>query len=925
MPEDSVLNIAISNPELFESIYRKYLNDRTSVDPQWQKLFSEWGADIHYPTKTFARSDTEKSNDTSSKQLRIYRLIDAYRNFGHLAADVNPLEGNKKEPWQLSLQTLGFREEELSQYFPSCGLFEQDEKPLVEILTALKEIYCQHIGVEYLGFHSPELEAWLQNKIEFSRFKVQLSIEQKQEILQQLSKSELLETFLHTKYIGQKRFSIEGGETLIPMLAFLIDSGADKGVREFYIGMAHRGRLNVLANIINKTYANIFTEFDENYIPQSLEGSGDVKYHKGFFSNVKTIHGHAVSIQLVPNPSHLESVNPVVEGEVLARQIKLNDKEKFEVLPILIHGDAALSGQGVVYETLQLSKLPNYSTGGTIHIVVNNQIGFTTLPREARSTFYCTDIAKAFGAPVFHVNAEYPEDCVYVILLAMEMRQRFHCDVFIDLNCYRKYGHNEGDEPFFTQPVDYKKIRSKKSIREIYKERLISQGVLEQFVVESLESEFKKALNQALKSTKLPGTEQEEAENIQPLSKDLFQKIHTGVKYSTLRKVAEQICSVPAGFNIHPKLEHLYKDRLSMIVPRNHARPIDWGMAELLAYGTLIAEGVPVRLAGQDSGRGTFSHRHALLVDQQDAHYFFPLNLIDAKVKATIVNSPLSEFAALAFEYGYSVAYPESLVIWEAQFGDFANGGQIVIDQYISSAEQKWRQKSGLVLFLPHGYEGQGPEHSSGRLERFLTLAGNDNLIIVYPTTPAQLFHVLRRQQIGFLQKPLIIMTPKGLLRLPECVSNLEDLENDTFKEIIDDEEEYRRAKKLVFCTGRIYYDLKAERTKRNQEDIALIRIEQLYPLDIETLKQIFQKYSMAKGWVWAQEEPENMGAWGYISDLIKAADAQKRSFEYIGRARSASPAAGSYYIHKQEYQKIINRIFDKKTSNLDIPQQFRV
>ncbi|MGK5593811.1 MAG: 2-oxoglutarate dehydrogenase E1 component [Parachlamydiaceae bacterium] len=924
MPEDSILNIAISNPELFENIYHKYLNDRSSVASDWQKIFSDWVVECQYPTKNFNHQKPDKSIDASSKKLKISRLIDAYRSFGYLAADINPLDNNRREPWQLNLEVLGFKEEELSQYFPSCGLFEEDEKPLIEIIGALKETYCQHMGVEYIGFHSPELESWLQSRIEFSRFKAQLSIEQKQEILQQLSKSELLETFLHTKYIGQKRFSIEGGETLIPMLAFLIDSGAEKGVSEFYLGMAHRGRLNVLANIINKAYANIFTEFDENYIPQSFEGSGDVKYHKGFFSNVKTIRGHAVSIQLVPNPSHLESVGPVVEGEVLARQIKLNDRDKTQVLPILIHGDAALSGQGIVYETLQLSKLPNYSTGGTIHIVVNNQIGFTTLPKEARSTAYCTDIAKAFGAPVFHVNAEHPEDCVHVILLAIEMRQKFHCDVFIDLNCYRKYGHNEGDEPFFTQPVDYKKIRSKKPIRELYKEQLISQGILEQFVAESIESEFKKALHQALKSAKLPGVANTE-EELQPTLEKFPREVSTGVKYQVLRKVAEQLCSIPNGFNIHPKLERLYQERLNMIVPRNHARPIDWGMAELLAYGTLNAEGVPIRLVGQDSGRGTFSHRHALLVDQSNAHYFFPLNQVSDKAKSTIVNSPLSEFAALAFEYGYSIAYPEALVIWEAQFGDFANGGQVVIDQYISSAEQKWGQKSGLILFLPHGYEGQGPEHSSGRLERFLALAGNDNLIITYPTTPAQMFHVIRRQQIGLLQKPLIVMTPKGLLRLPECVSTIEDLEKGAFKEIIDDDEDYRKAKKLVFCTGRIYYDLKEERAKRDREDIALIRIEQLYPLNSELLNNLLLQYSMAKEWVWAQEEPENMGAWSYIGELIKEADVKKRDFQYIGRARSASPATGSYYTHKQEHQKIINRIFDNKTSKLDIPQQFRV
>ncbi|KAF3363130.1 2-oxoglutarate dehydrogenase E1 component [Chlamydiales bacterium STE3] len=921
MPDENILNVALPNLELFEDLYKKYLKDEENVDPHWQKVFAAFEREVPM------QSETSKFTENDSKKLKVYRLIEAYRTFGHLAAKVNPINNKEAiEPWQLSLEHLGFSKEDFPQNFPTCGFLKEGEAPLRELISALKETYCGQIAFEYMGFQSPELESWLQKKIEPTRSKAQLSIDQKQEILQHLNKSELLEAFLHTKYMGQKRFSIEGGETLIPMLAALVEVSAQDGIKEFYLGMAHRGRLNVLANIIHKSFSEIFSEFDEGYIPDSFEGSGDVKYHKGFFSDVQTIHGHKIQINLIPNPSHLESVNPVVEGEVFARQIKLNDTQKKKVLAVLVHGDAALAGQGIIYETLQLYRLPNYSTGGTVHIVVNNQIGFTTLPNEARSTHYCTDIAKAFGAPIFHVNAEDPETCVYATLLAIELRQKFHCDVFIDLNCYRKYGHNEGDEPAFTQPLEYKVIRAKKPIREIYRDHLISQGLIEKYMAESLENEFKKSLRQALKATKPDPIRVPESianvEEAEPPS-----RIETKVSYKLLREVAEQICATPPNFTLHPKLEHLLKDRLNMVIPKGKTKPLDWGMAELLAYGTLSCEGIPIRLSGQDTGRGTFSHRHALWIDQRKTQSYFPLSHVHPQqARADIVNSPLSEFASLGFEYGYSVAYPESLVIWEAQFGDFANGAQVIIDQYISSAEQKWGQKSGIVLYLPHGYEGQGPEHSSARIERFLSLAGNRNLIIAYPTTPAQMFHLVRRQIIGKLLKPLIIMTPKGLLRLPECSSSIEDLENDCFEEILDDGNEYKKAKRVIFCCGRIFYDLKAERDKRKDRNIAIIRIEQLYPLNRNKLKTLLDQYALAKELFWVQEEPENMGAWSYIHSQIMAEDKKNRGISYVGRLRSAAPATGSYASHKKEIQTIINKIFDeKKPSALDIAQHFRV
>lgn len=914
MPDESLISTAISNIELFDSLYSSYLRDKNSVDKSWQAIFEKMDHHDLIASKAWLNLPMEVNAD-----VRISRLIQAYRIYGHLAVEINPIATEEiKEPEQLNLQKLGFQSQELSKVFPTCGFLKAAEAPLLEIVSALKETYSNRIGIEYMGMQSPELEAWIQQRIEPNRFNIELSLEQKQEILQLLNNSELFEAFLHTKYAGQKRFSLEGGETLIPMLSAAIENGAKNGVEEFYLGMAHRGRLNVLSNILNKSYKEIFSEFDEGYFPDSFEGSGDVKYHKGFLCDVKTIHGHNVLINLVPNPSHLESVNPVVLGEVYARQIKLKDFKKNKAAAILVHGDAALSGQGVIYETLQMYNLPNYSTGGTLHFVVNNQIGFTTLPKDGRSTFYCTDIAKAFSAPVFHVNAEDPEACVYATLLASEIREKFHCDVFIDLNCYRKYGHNEGDEPAFTQPIEYKLIRSKKTIRQIYRNYLESEGQVEKYLAETLESEFKQALNQALKAAK--PSAKPHAVNGKTDPNKIFEAIPTGVSYKVLRKVAEQICSIPPKFSIHPKLENLLQERLGMVIPEAKAKPLDWGMAELLAYGTLLYEGIPLRLSGQDTGRGTFSHRHALWADQSNTTFYYPLShIIQPQARADIINSPLSEFAALGFEYGYSVAYPETLVIWEAQFGDFANGAQIIIDQYIASAEQKWGQKSGVVLLLPHGYEGQGPEHSSARLERFLALAGNNNLVVANPTTPAQFFHLLRRQAIGKIMKPLIVLTPKGLLRHPECVSNIYDLESGSFEEMIDDDEEFKNARRLILCSGRIYYDLKIEREKRQQKDLAIIRIEQLYPLNSKKLTAILNKYQNANEFYWVQEEPQNMGAWSYMAAI-------ESKLKFIGRERSASPATGSYAFHKKEHANIINAIFErKKPSTLDIPRHYRV
>lgn len=936
MDLNTFISSGFLNLPFFDEMYTSYKNNPNSVDPSWRSFFSaletapdttqkpgialeqppipvEHGGDhsvIYYP-----KIEIKAANG----DLRIINLINAFRTHGHLLAKTNPLEPLSPPPDvpELNLDNLGFSKQDLSTHFPSYGLFDEEQAPLLDIINALKATYCDKIGVEYMGFLNSDLEHWLQQHIEPKRFRINLPIEQKKMILQHLNKSELLESFLHTKYVGQKRFSLEGGETLIPILAAILDVGASMGLEEFVLGMAHRGRLNVLSNILDKSYSEMFSEFEEGYIPASVEGSGDVKYHKGFYSEVKTVHGKTIKVILTPNPSHLESVGPVVEGQVRAKQDILNfEVGQNKIVPILIHGDAAISGQGVVYETMQLCRLVGYKTGGTIHIIINNQIGFTTVPEDSRSTSYCTDIARAFGAPIFHVNAEDPEGCIYATNLAVELRQKFHCDVFIELNCYRKYGHNETDEPAFTQPIEYLQIRKKRPIREIYRDDLINQGLLEKSVAEALEGEFKQALSAAQQQSKIPTAKHANIANESSspaIDQTIFKHIQTGVPKATLQQIAERICFIPEGLTVHPKLISLTKDRLAMIKEGQGSRPIDWGMGELLAYGSILWDGRRIRLSGQDSCRGTFSHRHALLMDQVKEQGYIPLKHLKSDQGAfDVYNSPLSEFAVLGFEFGYSIGNAEALVIWEAQFGDFANGAQIIIDQFISTAEQKWNQKFSLVLLLPHGYEGQGPEHSSARIERFLTLAGDNNMQVTQPTSPAQLFHLLRRQVLRPLKKPLIVFTPKGLLRHPACVSRIDDFTQGSFQEILDDPNPPAKLKKLAFCTGRIYFDLIAAREKAPSSNLAIIRIEQLYPIDSERLKSLIDKYSGFEECYWVQDEPCNMGAWDFIQPILRDILPKGIELSYIGRARSASPASGSHAVHKKEHAAILNALFGK-------------
>lgn len=912
MDRKNSIDAGFNNISFYEEMFWQYQKDPKSVDRSWKELFSH--LDGHKIDLQLIEPQSHKfpiiAQDTPG-DIRIYHLIEAYRKYGHLMANINPIATWQiEQPKQLELQALGFQEEELNHFFPTCGLMDQPTAPLSEIIQTLQTIYCGSIGIEYVGSNGGEMELWLQSKIEPNHFQANLSIEQKQLILHYLNKSEIFEVFLHTKYVGQKRFSLEGEETLIPILAFIINQGSDLGVNDFVIGMAHRGRLNVLCNILDKSYVDVFSEFEESYIPDSIEGSGDVKYHKGFYSQIRTDTGHDVRIYLTPNPSHLESVDPVVEGQTKAKQVEIGEGGEAKVMPILIHGDAAISGQGVVYETMQFGNLAGFQTGGTVHIVINNQIGFTTLPSEGRSTRYCTDIAKAFGAPVFHVNAEDPEACVSVTLLALELRQKFHRDVFIDIVGYRKYGHNESDEPAFTQPLEYQLIRKKQPIRDLYRDQLIQQGVVEKHVAETLETEFKEALNEALKGSKLKleSSAKKTVEEKKPMQGNLFQPVNTGVPVSELQKIGERCCSVPEKLVVHKKLQGLLEERLQMA---RGEKPIDWGMGEILAYASLLWEGRSVRLSGQDCGRGTFSHRHALWMAQNTEQKYFPLShLKQGQGRCDVLNSPLSEYAALGFEFGYSMANPEVLVLWEAQFGDFCNGAQIIIDQYLSTSEQKWGVKSSLVLLLPHGYEGQGPEHSSARIERFLALAGQENMYICNATTPAQFFHLLRRQLLGKVYKPLILFTPKGLLRHSLCVSSLEELEKDTFEEVIDDPISPKQPARLVFCSGRIFYDLMIEREKMENKHIAIIRIEQLYPLHLERIQQLLAKYETVEEYLWVQEEPRNMGAWDFIHHHVEHLLPKGKRIRYVGRERSASPAGGSLALHRKQHAAMMKEIF---------------
>jgi 2-oxoglutarate decarboxylase len=865
------------------------------------------------------------------KQAAVLQLIRAYRVRGHLQADVNPLGYEWSYHPELDPATYGLTIWDLDRTFVTGGLGGKDIAPLREILDILRQTYTRKVGIEFMHISDPTERRWLQERIEPVRAADPISPEMRRRILQKLNAAEAFERFLHTKYIGHKRFSLEGAESLIPLLDAILSDAADQEVEEVVIGMAHRGRLNVLANILGKPYEVIFSEFEGSIDPNTIQGSGDVKYHLGAKGVHRAPSGAEVKITLASNPSHLEAVDPVVEGMVRAKQDQLRRRrvdapggDYYDaVIPILIHGDAAFAGQGVVAETLNLSQLRGYKTGGTIHIVINNQIGFTTTPADARSSTYATDIARMIQAPIFHVNGDDPEACVRVARLALDYRQVFNKDVVIDLLCYRVHGHNEADEPTYTQPLLYKKIAQKRSVRKLYTEMLLRRGDMKPEEAEQMLDDYQARLQEAFERTqhlkeKDPGAVLQLDE--QPKEEPPLPEVETAARKEDLEAVVQALVQLPENFHIHPKLERQFKRRGVLFYKE---KKIDWAFAEALAFGTLLLEGTPVRLSGQDSRRGTFSQRHAVLYDQETGEEYIPLNHIrEGQAELLIYDSLLSEYAVCGFEYGYSVASPESLVLWEAQFGDFANGAQIIFDQFISAAEEKWGQQSGLVCLLPHGYEGQGPEHSSARLERFLQLCAQQNMIVGNLTTPANYFHVLRRQARMPSKKPLILMTPKSLLRHPLAVSTPKELWNGRFQEIYPAETDPAETRRLLLCTGKVYYDLLEAmiQDEASRRQIGLLRIEQLYPFPKAALQAELARYRDVKDVVWVQEEPANMGAWSYMQPRLNAllemlhGDCSRR-VRYIGRPEVASPATGSAKVHQLEQERIVRRALSLELS----------
>ncbi len=915
---NSVPLAARANSDVIEAAYAQWLDNPDSVDPTWRAFFQGFtlGNTIAAPGSaptTAAVSASGVRVIDSYKQAQIIRYINAHRSHGHLEAHLDPL-GEKPAPHpKLTLENFGLGAEDLDESFTLTNFQGGGQKKLRDIQSAVKNTYCGTIGVEFMHVQDYDAREWLQARMEANENTPSFTKQQKRRILRRLHKAELFEKFLHTKFVGQKRFSLEGGETMIAAFDAMIEHAPEVGVEEIVMGMAHRGRLSVLTNILRKPFEVLFEQFSENYIPHSVGGDGDVKYHLGYESALTTSTGKTVEVRLAANPSHLEIVNPVVEGKARARQRIRGDVERRRVCPFLIHGDAAFAGQGVVAETLNFSQLPGYRTGGTVHLVINNQIGFTTLPSDARSTRYCTDVAKMIEAPIFHVNGDDPEAVCHVARLALEFRVKFQRDVVIDMYCYRKHGHNEADEPAFTQPTLYKKVAAHPQVSAIYTARLVAEGSLAQADSDAIKAEYSAAMDASLEKAKqaeLQRTAAGKTGNPFRESGAVFQAgyshapIPTGVSKELLQSVVKGLTTLPSNFTANPKIKRLLDQRASLLT----GGAADWGMGEALAFGTLLAEGTPVRLSGQDCERGTFSHRHAVLYDTETRERYVPLlNLSEQQGKFCVYNSLLSEAAVLGFDYGYSLDYPQMLCIWEAQFGDFANGAQVVIDQFLVSGESKWQRVSGLVMLLPHGYEGQGPEHSSARLERFLQLCAEDNIQVAYPTTPANYFHLLRRQMKNELRKPLVVMAPKSVLRNPLAVSKAEEFTSGHFQEIIDDPQAPKKARRLILCSGKVYYDLHSYRVANGIDDVELVRVEQLYPLHKDKLAAIAKTHAKAD-LVWCQEEPQNMGAWTYIAPELEEVFGRKA--RYVGREAAASPAVGALAVHKIELNAFLKDAF---------------
>jgi 2-oxoglutarate dehydrogenase E1 component len=910
---DSLAFLLNMDASVVERIYELYLSDPELVDKSWKLFFDGY----RFAQNTLgAEESTIALSENYEKEFKVINLIEGYRERGHFFTLTNPVRTRRQYFPTLDIENFGLQQTDLKHVFQAAKETGIAPSSLETIISNLKQTYCRSIGIEYKFIREPAVVKWLQLKMESTLNTPVFKPEEKKHIWHHLKEAVGFEEFLYRKFPGQKSFSLAGAENLIPSLDALIEQGSELGISEIIMGMAHRGRLNILGNIIHKPYCEIFSEFLGKEYDETV-AMGDVKYHLGYENVIRSHAGKEVEIRLVPNPSHLEAVGPVVEGITHALLRHKHEKNQNALLPLIIHGDAAVAAQGVVYETVQLSQLKGYHTGGTVHIVINNQVGFTTNYLDARSSTYCTDIAKVVKAPVFHVNGDDVEALIYTFKLAIEYRQTFHTDVFIDVLCYRKYGHNESDEPRFTQPILYDLISKHPNPRDIYSSKLLEEQVISADEMDNAKSTFNQSLEEeltkanSLKLVKIPSFMKEEWKNFTSFREtDFAEKPETAVKKDTLKYIAERITTLPEDKNFFPKMIKIVEDRKKMI--ENNS--LDWAMCELLAYGSLVNEGHPVRLSGQDVERGTFSHRHSVFVQEDSTKKYFPLKYIsNQQAPFHIYNSPLSEYAVLGFDYGYSLAVPNGLNIWEAQFGDFHNVAQVIIDQYISSAAEKWGMSNGIVLFLPHGYEGQGAEHSSARIERFLTLAANNNMVLANCSFPANLFHLLRRQVKRSFRLPLIVFTPKSLLRHPACVSSLDELANGHFQEVMDDESiNPSEVTEVVFTSGRIYYDLLEKRNAFGTADIAILRIEQLYPFPLHEINQLITKYQKAKQWLWVQDEPENMGAWHFISHLIKGIDLQ-----VIARPASGSPAPGLHEIDKQQAAKIIDKVFRKCTCEL--------
>jgi 2-oxoglutarate dehydrogenase E1 component len=847
--------------------------------------------------------DSEES--MLEKQMQVGTLIRVHRVRGHLIADIDPLRWkDPKMPVELDPATYGLTIWDLEREFLTGGVAGIARMTLGDLLGVLRDAYCRTIGVEYMHIQDTEEQRWIQSHFEGVEF--HLSKDDKHRILERLNAAEAFEKFLATKYVGTKRFGLEGAESVIPILDEVLSQAADNGLHSSVIGMAHRGRLNVLTNVMGKNLESLFKQFEGHVDPDTVQGSGDVKYHLGASGVHHSPQGNSIKIDLASNPSHLETVDPIVLGMVRAQQDQIDPPGSFPSLPILIHGDAAFAGQGVVLECLAMSDIMGYRVGGTIHLIINNQIGFTTAPQFARSSIYCSDVAKTVQAPIFHVNGDDPEACLRVARLAFEYRQRFHKDVVIDMVCYRRHGHNEGDDPSYTQPLMYKAIAEKRSVRKLYVESLVGRGDITLEEAEKALDDFQGKLQAALDETRAHAPEPIKVAK-PPRPVGVLPHVETGVERPMLDRVFTKLTDYPAGFTVHPKLGRQFEARTKLY----EQGEVEWATAEALAFGSLAIEGHPVRLAGEDSRRGTFSHRHAALIDNQDERVWIPLAELESAQKFWVYDSLLSEYAALGFEYGYAHANPEALVLWEAQFGDFVNGAQIIIDQYLVAAEDKWGQRNGLVMLLPHGYEGQGPEHSSARIERFLTLCAEDNIQVVNATTAAQYFHVLRRQMHREVRKPLVIFTPKQPLRMKESRSPVSALEHGSFQEVLDDPfvTDPSAVKRLVFCSGKVAWDAIAERDKRNAP-VAVVRVEQLYPFPIEQMFNLLSRYPNAREVVWLQEEPSNMGPWHFVEHRVWRVKEQGYDLRHVARVASGSPATGSSTVHQQELADLMDETF---------------